>query len=116
MRSIVLSMVAVLAGCATADEVRQRPATSVHYSSKAPEDLAECVLDAWQNVTFGGQAYPSQLSKLGERYSVVTTPPNPSELVDIAPEGDRTRAEFRHGPTVHARRYNRYRDALSGCL
>lgn len=106
----------VLAGCATVDDVRQFPAESVHYSEKPAAEIAECVHDAWQNVTFFGAPYEADVSRLGQRYTVAVTPASPSELADIITEGERTRVEFRHGRMIGAIRWTKYRDAMVGCL
>lgn len=98
MRNIIIgSGLALLAGCASVGDTRSNPPLLDLKSSKPPQQVAECIRDAWQNTTVLGVSVGGTLQTSGDRYSVLAPDAQtPIHLVDVAsaPSGSTVRYHF----------------------
>ncbi|MBK4988484.1 hypothetical protein [Pseudomonas sp. S36] len=90
-------VVAALAGCASVGDTRSNPPLLELKSSRQPQQVAECIRDAWQNTTVLGVSVGGILQASGARYSVLAPDAQaPLHLVDVtaAPGGSTIRYHF----------------------
>ena len=87
MRLIVGALaVALLAGCATTNDIRSNPPIVKVSSSKSAKLVAECIRDGWQGTSLIGGSVGGVLQTSGEKYSVIA--PNsesPWHVADVTP-------------------------------
>lgn len=96
MQRIIAAGVIVLAlgGCtASPQEMRADGAMKTFTSAKTEQQVAECILYAWQNESLAGAHYDVSLQpRPGGGKSVVSA--NYREMVDVTGSNGRTKVEF----------------------
>lgn len=96
MQRIIAALVIALAvvGCtASPQELRGDGPLKTFTSSKSEQQVAECILYAWQNESLAGVHYNVNLQpKPGGGQSVVSA--NYREMVDVTQRDGRTKVEF----------------------
>jgi hypothetical protein len=78
--------VAMLAGCATTNDIRNNPPIVKVSSSKSAKHVAECIRDGWQGTSLIGGSVGGVLQTSGEKYSVIApNPESPWHVADVTP-------------------------------
>lgn len=101
-----------IAGCATPDELRAKPAALELASNRSAKDVALCIADAWSNSTLGGRALDVAMRATPTGYTIAWLP-GPQAVtsafadVDEAPAGSRSRL-YESWPQSAAQRNSHY--------
>lgn len=85
---IAVAALALLAGCASIGELRGGEPYATLHTTKAPQAVAECIRDAWQNQKMGLQATGATIQRTGDVVTVIASMGGPPlEVADIATDG-----------------------------
>lgn len=116
MRLLIVGMaLALLAGCASMNEKRAEGPARSFSSPKAANDVAECVLFAWQNQALMGAHYGATIQPLaGGGKTVISA--GEVEFADFkgSPNGAKVDLYFQAG--LMDWRKNRRVEAVNSCL
>lgn len=116
MRTIMIAaLAAVLIGCASMDERRNAAPEYRYTSQKEVDEIAECILYAWQNQSLAWVQYEAAIQpKPGDGRTVVTQ--GQVEFADIAPgmNGSDVAIFFQDG--IMQWRKKRRSEAVQECL
>ncbi|QBF26867.1 hypothetical protein EXN22_14650 [Pseudomonas tructae] len=107
--------VAVLAGCASMGERRAEGPAKALASTKAVNEVSECVLFAWQEQSLAGAHYDASLQPLpGGGKTVVSA--GQVEFADFKPVNNGTKVEVYFQSGLMDWRKNRRTEAVQRCL
>lgn len=111
---VMLSLV-LLAGCASMNEKRAAGPAYTNNSSKPVDQVAECVLFAWQNQSLMGAHYAAALQPLaGGGKTVIGA--GEVEFADFKAVGSGTRVHLYFQTGLMDWRKNRRIEAINTCL
>lgn len=106
---------AVLAGCTSMNEKRADGPASLFSSTKSTEDVAECVLFAWQNQSLMGAHYSASIQPLpGGGRTVISA--GEVEFADFKSSGPGTEVSLYFQSGLMDWRKKRRIEAVNGCL
>ncbi|HGM6313412.1 TPA: hypothetical protein ACKP8D_005940 [Pseudomonas putida] len=106
---------ALLAGCASMNDKRADGPAKSFSSTKAVDDVAECVLFAWQNQPLIGAHYSASIQPLaGGGRTVISA--GEVEFADFRGSSSGTRVGLYFQSGLMDWRKNRRIDAVNGCL
>lgn len=114
MRKIIAGLVLVaLSGCSSMAELRQSEPVARYRSVKPPQEVAECILFAWQSQKFGGQQWDAFMQPYPGGHTVFT--PQQLEMADVIKSGDGSEIRFYAQGGLMRWRLNKRTDAISAC-
>lgn len=106
---------ALLAGCASMNEIRVDGPARSFSSAKATNDVAECVLFAWQNQSLMGAHYGASIQPLaGGGRTVISV--GEFEFVDFKSVSSVTKVDVYFQAGLMDWRKNRRIEAVESCL
>jgi len=115
---LVMLTVLGMAGCSSIADLRQDGAVKEFQSPKAPDSIAECLVDAWQSQKISGAAQGAHSQRLGDRLTVYTGDgARALEFADIIPNASGSHVSYYQANSLMKNSNMRHRLAsLEPCL
>ncbi len=84
--SVIAVTALTLAGCATVAELRHKPPASTFTSPRGAEEVASCILSAWNAQRIGIEANGASQTRDGYSFLVVSPASGyPAEVAEVTP-------------------------------
>lgn len=114
MRIWILTLaVTMLAGCSSMADLRQSEPIAKYHSGRPPQEVAECILFAWQGQKFGGQQWDAFMQPFQGGHTVFT--PQQLEVADVVKSGQGSEIKFYAQGGLMQWRLNKRTDAINAC-
>lgn len=85
---LTMAAVVLLTGCASVGELRAGIPYATLHTTKAPQAVAECIRDAWQDQKLGLTTLGSTIQRSGDNYTVISSIGGPpQQMADIRADG-----------------------------
>lgn len=104
---------ALLMGCSSMAELRQSGPMAKYHSERPPQEVAECILFAWQGQKFGGQQWDAFMQPFQGGHTVFT--PQQLEVADVVKSGQGSEIKFYAQGGLMQWRLNKRTDAINAC-